>query len=143
MLRFPTIAALLLVAGCGQQSDPSPAQSNDATPAPVAEAAPATPTLDGEWHATMVDGRPFDQGSRVVATFEAGKVRVLAGCTRRAWTFTQKRNIVSFAADPAGSSNCESLPSAAQETGFQAMAAISPSRGASHCRTAGDRGCGA
>ena len=121
MPRFLSFAALLLVAGCGQQSDSNSAPSNDAAAAPVAEAVPLTPMLDGQWQVTKVDGRPLDAGSAMVATFAGGKVGVAAGCSRRAWSFTQKRNIVSFAADPAGSANCQSPPTSDQETAFLAI----------------------
>src|SRR5262245_22531840 len=98
MPRFLTIAALLLVTGCTQPADRNAEVANDA--ANIAEPAPATvPQLEGQWQLTKVDGRPID-GSPVVATFGDGKVRAAAGCMRRAWTFTQKRNVVSFAADP-------------------------------------------
>ena len=119
MPRFLSIAALLLAAGCGQQSNSAP--SNDAKGEPVAEAAPATPALDGQWQVTKVDGRPLDPGSAMIATIADGKVRVAAGCSRRAWSFTQKRNIVSFAADPGGSANCQSPPTSDQETAFLAI----------------------
>jgi hypothetical protein len=121
MPRFLNIAALLLVAGCGQQSGSNPAPSNDIEAAPVAEAVAATPALAGEWQVTKLDGRALEAGSAMAVTFSDGKARIVAGCSRRAWTFTQKRNIVGFAANPAGSSNCQSPPTAEQEAAFQAL----------------------
>ena len=120
MPRFLTIAPLLLVAACGQQKDRT-AASNEAAAAPAEQVAkPAVPALEGEWQVATLRGRPIE-GPALVARFGQGKVRVAAGCNRRAWTFTQNRNIVSFAADPSGSVNCESSPTVAQESAFGAI----------------------
>lgn len=116
MPRFSTIAALLLVAGCTQQKEAG--TSNEQAASKPAEA-PAVPELAGNWQVTKVDGRPI--APAMAAVFEGGRVRITAGCTRRAWTFTQKRNIVSFAADPGGSANCEVPPTLKQEEAFQAL----------------------
>lgn len=121
MTRHLNIAALLLVAGCGQQADSNAASSNDAKAAPVAKPPAETPALEGEWQVTKVDGRQLGPSSAMIATFGDGKVRVVAGCSRRAWTFTQDRNIVAFAADPSGSTNCASPPSADQEAALSAL----------------------
>jgi hypothetical protein len=127
MTRLLTIAALLLVSGCGQPGNSnnatsSSATSNDAAAAPRTEpATPAVPSLNGEWQVAKLDGRPAGPGSHVTATFAGGKVRFLAGCTRRAWTFTQKRNIISLASDSAGSANCETPPSVEQEAMIHAL----------------------
>ena len=116
MPRFPTFAVLLLVAGCTQQKEAG--TSNEQAPARPAEA-PAVPELAGNWQVTKVDGSPI--APAMAAAFEGGRVRITAGCTRRAWTFTQKRNIVSFAADPGGSANCETPPGSKQEAAFHAL----------------------
>lgn len=110
------VAALLLVSSCGQQNGSNSVTANDAAAAPSAEpAAPTVPSLNGEWRIAKLDGRPTDPGPQVTATFAGGRVRLLAGCTRRAWSFTQQRNIISLAADSAGSANCEAPPSVQQE----------------------------
>ena len=119
MSRFLTIFALLLLPACGQQKDASPAPSNEAKPATAAEVAPPTPALEGAWDVTKIDGRPIE--ARTAATFAGGKLRVAAGCNGRGWTYTQKKNIVSFATNPAGSSNCGDLPNVDQERAFQAI----------------------
>ena len=122
MPRFLSIAALLLVAGCGHQDDSSPASHNGAKSAPAAESEkPAVPALNGEWQLAKIRGRPVEPGSAMVASFQGSKVRVTASCNRRAWTFTQNRNIVSFAADPDGSGNCERSTTVGQESAFQAI----------------------
>ena len=120
MPRFVTVAALLLVAACGQQEETASAANEAAAAAAEQAAKPAVPALEGEWRVSTLRGRPIE-GSALVATFGGGKVRVAAGCNRRAWTFTQKRNIVSFAADPGGSVNCESSPTIPQEATFEAI----------------------
>jgi len=120
MSRFLTVAALLLVSACGQTSDTNSSAATNAAAAAAADAVPTTPELAGEWQLTKVDGRPLDGGPANI-TFEGGKARLLTGCTRRAWTYTQKRNIVSFTANPGGSSNCERAPTIKEETAFQAF----------------------
>jgi hypothetical protein len=121
MNRFLTIATLLLIAGCAQQKDSNAPTSNDAEAAPAETAAATVPALEGEWQVAKVDGRPVGPGSAMVAAFGDDKVRIAAGCSHRAWTFTQKRNIVSFSADPGGSANCENPPNSDQEAAIHAL----------------------
>jgi len=121
MTRRLTIAALLLVAACSKQ-DQSPAPSNQAANTPEAPAAETTvPTLEGSWQVAAIDGRPVAEGSAMIATFAGGRVTVASGCVRRAWTYTQQRNVVSFADNPAGSDNCGSGTSSQQETAYAAV----------------------
>ena len=121
-MRVLTSVALLLVVGCTQQAEKTEATANDGAINAAADAAkPGVPALDGEWQLSKIDGRPVDAGSSTVASFGGGKLSITAGCSRRAWTFTQKRNIVSFAANPADSSNCQSPPTTEQEAAFQAL----------------------
>jgi hypothetical protein len=121
MPRFLTIAALLLVVACSRPADQSAEAANDVAATAREPERASTPLLEGEWQLTKVDGSPIDGGSTVVATFGGGTVRVAAGCLRRTWSFTQKRNIVSFAADPNGSANCEVSPTTDQEAAFHAL----------------------
>jgi len=120
-MRVLNIVALLLVAGCSQQAAKTEATANEAPATTATEASkPEVPALDGAWQLTKVDGRPVDGGA-IAVTFGEGKLRIIAGCTRRAWAFTQKRNIVSFTADPGGSSNCQSPPNGEQEAAIHAL----------------------
>lgn len=57
----------------------------------------------------------------MTATFQGGRVSLSSGCLRRAWTYTQKKNVVSFATDPSGSANCGGPPSGDQETAYAAL----------------------
>jgi heat shock protein HslJ len=119
MPRFLSIAALLLAASCTQQTDPSAQANNEATADTAATtAAPEVPLLEGEWQLTKLDGRPVEGMS---ASFGGGKARISAGCNHRAWSFSQRKNIVSFAADPSGSSNCAASPNSDQEAAFHAL----------------------
>src|SRR5262245_11748079 len=102
MLRNLGIAGLLLAAGCTQEASQTEvaadeAMSNESVGVAASNASVAAPTgvplLDGEWQLSKIDGRPVD-GAATVASFSGGKLRLAAGCNRRAWTFTQKRNIV-------------------------------------------------
>ena len=115
MNRALTIAALLLASACKQQSA-APAAGNETAgtteassstaPAPSLDAENAVPSLAGEWHIFSVDGRPAGD-SAMTASFQDGKASLSSGCFRRSWTYTQKRNVVAFTANPAGSANCE------------------------------------
>ena len=117
MSRFLAVAALSLVAGCGQQREADRTPGNE-TATPAAASAPVA-DLGGEWQVVKLDGRPIAGGSAV--SFSQGKARLTAGCTRRAWAYTQQRNIVSFAADSSGSANCETTPSIEQESVIHAL----------------------
>jgi len=56
------------------------------------------------------------------ASFAGGKVSITSGCVRRGLTYTQKRNVVTFAADPGGSANCEGRGTSAEhESAYAAM----------------------
>jgi hypothetical protein len=119
MLRQLTIAALLVAAGCAQQDTEAP-QSNETASAPAdTAAAQSVPALDGQWQVTAIDGTPL--AAAMTASFGSGKVSLSAGCLRRAWTYTQKRNVVSFTSDPAGSANCGGGTTGEQETAFAAL----------------------
>jgi hypothetical protein len=117
MYRTLTIATLLLAAACGQQESAPPAANEAAETAAAPDAPKAVPLLEGEWQVTAIDGKPVEAGSAMTASFGGGKASIAAGCIRRAWTYTQKGNIVSFATDPGGSANCGgNTPDASQET---------------------------
>jgi hypothetical protein len=113
MKRALTIAALLLAAACKQQgavpaaADESGGNTENPANAPVSaplEAEGAVPSLAGDWRVAALDGRPM--GASVTASFQADKASLSSGCFRRSWIYTQKRNVVTFAANPAGSANC-------------------------------------
>jgi predicted small lipoprotein YifL len=112
MRPFLAIAALLSLAACGQQqAAPPPGNETAALP----EAKPAeTPKLDGDWSVVAIDGKPVE-GAGMAASFAAGRASLSAGCVRRAFAYTQKRNVVSFTANPAGSSNCEGQGASAEQ----------------------------
>ncbi len=111
MRFFLAIAALLPLAACGQQDAPPPANEIAAAP----ESKPAeTPKLDGAWRVAAIDGKPVE-GAGMAASFAAGQASLSAGCVRRAFTYTQKRNVVSFAANPVGSANCEGQGASAEQ----------------------------
>lgn len=120
MTRNLFIAALLLLAGCGQQDQPAAPVSNDAAQAAPAPAAkPPVPSLKGDWRVTAITGAPT--AGSMTAVIGDGRVSVSAGCLRRAWTYTQDRNSVDFAASPATSSDCGRLPSADEDVAFGAI----------------------
>ena len=114
MNRALAIAALMFVAACSQQ-DKTPAAGNvstdtaeatsDNAPAASLDAGNAVPTLAGEWRVAAVNGKPAG-ASAVAASFQDGKASLASGCFRRAWSYTQKRNVVAFSANPGGSANC-------------------------------------
>ena len=119
MRRLFTIAACLTISACGQP-EPAAAPANEAAEAPAADQ-PA-PTLEGQWSVAALDGRPIGAGSAMTASFAGGKASISSGCLRRAWTYTQKKNVVAFSADPGGSSNCEGRGTTAeQENAYAAL----------------------
>ena len=119
MIRIFAIASLLIVAGCSQQDRAPTPQSNEAaaTPAPAAD----VPSLEGDWKIAGLGGVPEAASIGMTASFKNGSAVIARGCLKRAWTYTQKRNVVSFTSSPAGSSNCGSAPGAAEETAYAAL----------------------
>ena len=110
--------ASLLVAACNQQDQAAPAPNKVAeTPTPPVAKAPV-PSLEGAW---KVASAGSDSGTGLTLTLGKGKATMAAGCLRRGFTYKQDRNQVSFASDPAGSSNCGSSPTAGQEAAFAVL----------------------
>jgi hypothetical protein len=119
MKNAPLIVAFVLVAACNQQ-DQAPAPAPNAVaeaPAPPPVKAPV-PSIAGTWKVASVDGK---EGTGLTLTLKDGKATMAAGCMRRGFTYKQDRNLVTFASAPAGSSNCGSSPTAAQEAAFAAL----------------------
>ena len=124
MYQRLTIAALLFAAACSQQEKataPSSADNELAAAEQASASAKTVPSLEGQWSVTSIDGKPLASGSGMSATFEASKAVLAAGCIRRAWNYTQKGNVLSFATDPGGSANCGGGTSGEQESAFAAL----------------------
>ena len=120
MTRFAPFAALLLLAACGQQETAAPVQANDAMEAPKAPA--EVPSLEGSWAVTRIGGVADAASLGITAAISKNAVTLSTGCLRRAWTYTQNRNVVSFTTSPGGSSNCGGgSPSAGAETAYAAL----------------------
>jgi len=117
--RLIAIAALLLVAGCGQQEE-SPVPRNEISPAKAQRAA-SVPSLEGDWRIKGVGGVADAASIGMTASFGNGSASISTGCLRRAWSYTQKRNVVAFTSSPSGSSNCGGSPSAGEETAYGAL----------------------
>ena len=122
MTRNLALAALLLVAACGQQ-DNNPPAINVVTDEPAAPAAAeSVPSLEGQWLVASIDGKPMSAGAAMTASFAGGKASIASGCVQRGVTYTQKRNVVSFTADPGGGSNCEGRGTSAEhEAAYAAL----------------------
>ncbi|MBA3667094.1 MAG: hypothetical protein H0W65_05170 [Sphingomonas sp.] len=120
MFRTVLIAALLFAAGCSQQDKSGDAVSNEVAIEPSSHATrAAVPSVEGSWRVTMITGE--SAGGRLTAAIGGGKASLSSGCLRRAWTYTQSRNLVGFTASPGQSTNCGRTPSAAEETAFGAL----------------------
>lgn len=122
MARKLALAAVLLVAACGQHEDHNAATDKpaDAKAAPVV--AEDVPSLEGQWRVVSIGGRPVKAGAAMAVSFAGGKASISSGCVRRGLTYTQKHNVVSFAADPGGSVNCEGRGSSAEhETAYDGL----------------------
>jgi len=120
MIRNAPIAALLLLAACGQQEPPVPAQENQA--AEPKEARTEVPGLEGNWTVTRIGGVADAAPLGMTAAITKDAVTLSTGCLRRAWTYTQNRNVVAFTASPDGSSNCGGgSPGAGAEMAYAAL----------------------
>jgi len=118
--RIFAIAGLLLVASCGQQNEsaaPQPKNEAAAAPSPAAQ----VPPLEGNWKVASLGGVPDAASVGMTASFGNGSATIARGCLKRAWTYTQKRNIVAFTSSPGGSSNCGSAPGGAEEAAYAAL----------------------
>lgn len=122
MSRALSVAALVLVAGCDRQ-EPAAPPANDATIENAATPAPAeASSLVGNWRVVRIAGVPDAAGIGMSAAITGDMVTLSAGCLRRAWTYTQNRNVVAFTASPSGSSNCGGQsPGAGAETAYAAL----------------------
>ena len=119
MIRPASVAALLLLAACGTETT-TEQPAND-TAAEGARATEEIPALAGEWRVSKIEGRDAS-GLAMTASFNGGQASLAIGCLRRAWTYTQDRNIVSFTSNPAGSANCGgATPSGDAETAYAAL----------------------
>jgi hypothetical protein len=121
MTRILIVAALMGVVACSQEEQTPLPANETASVSSAPGAAQAVPALEGQWRIAAMDGKPISAASAMTASFQGGKVNISSGCLRRAWTYTQKKNVVSFAADPGRSANCGSPPSGEQETAYAAL----------------------
>ena len=118
---LPLALLLLLAAACNKEDSRAARHSNEAAAAPAAPAAAAeVPSLEGDWRVTMIEGRDA-AGLGMTAAIGGGKASIATGCLRRAWTYTQNRNVVAFTASPGGSSNCGRSPSGDEEAAYAAL----------------------
>ncbi|HVF36779.1 MAG TPA: hypothetical protein VNA29_02420 [Sphingomicrobium sp.] len=114
-----TFASLVSLAACSPQPGEAP-QSNTIETVKAQPAKADVPSLEGSWRVTRIDGQDA-AGLGVTATLGAGKARLATGCLRRAWTYRQDRNMVSFTSSPGGSANCGRAPSGLEETAYSAI----------------------
>jgi hypothetical protein len=118
MNRLLPIACLLLIAGCNQQEAPSPPANDSVEPAKPAE----VPSLEGNWKVSRIGGVADAAAIGMTAAITKNSVTLSSGCIRRAWTYTQNRNIVAFTSSPGGSSNCGGAsPGPDAETAYAAL----------------------
>jgi hypothetical protein len=127
MIRLLPIFALLLIAACDKPDSNVAPLTNEAAGTPLEPSASTVPStasetqsLEGNWKVSMIGGRNV-AGLGMSATLDKGKTTLSTGCFRRAWTYTQKRNVVAFTPAPAGSSNCAGQPSADEEVAHLAI----------------------
>lgn len=120
MIRIVPIAALLLLAACGQQEASAPPQANNT--AEPASAPSEVPSLEGSWAVSRIGGVQDAAALGMTAAITKDGVTLSTGCLRRAWTYTQNRNVVAFTSSPGGSANCGgSSPSAGAEIAYTAL----------------------
>ena len=121
MYRAFPLALILLAAGCDSRDASTPAAANVADQASAA--APAeVPSLEGSWAVSRVGGVADAAGLGMTASISKDSVTLSTGCIKRAWAYSQKRNVVAFTSSPGGSSNCGgAAPSAGAEAAYAAL----------------------
>ena len=121
MFRMLPLALLLLASACQKPQEERPIE-NEAVNQAAAAATPAeVPALEGDWRVTTVDGNPAVATLGMTASFGGGAATLSTGCLKRAFTYTQERNKVSFATSPSGSANCGRAPGADEEAAYAAL----------------------
>jgi hypothetical protein len=121
MYRAFPIAFLLLAVACGQREARAPA-TNEVANHESAAAPAEVPSLEGNWTVSRVGGVADAAALGMTAAISKDSVTLSTGCLKRAWTYTQNRNVVAFTSSPGGSSNCGGgSPSAGAETAYAAL----------------------
>lgn len=119
MFRIAPVAALLLLSACSGETPVEQPANNVA--ADEARSAAEVPELAGEWRVAKIEGRDA-AGLAMTASFSGGQASLATGCIRRAWTYTQSRNVVSFKSNPGASANCGGgTPGGDAETAYAAL----------------------
>ena len=121
MIRALPVALLLLAAACQKQPDEASTTNETANQAAEVTAPAKIPALEGSWKVVTVDGNPAVGRLEMAASFSDGSATLATGCLKRAWTYTQDRNSVTFNSSPSGSANCGSSPSAEEEAAYAAL----------------------
>ena len=120
MPRLLPLALLLLASAC-QQPQERPIENETAAQAAEAPVPAAVPSLEGNWKVANVDGNPAVGDLGMTASFGSGSATLATGCLKRAFTYTQDRNKVSFAPSPSGSANCGRTPAGDEEAAYAAL----------------------
>lgn len=119
MVRIAPLA-LLFLAACGSQEKPAAQVANESVE--PAKAPAEVPSLEGSWKVSRIGGVADASAVGMTAAITKDSVTLSTGCIRRAWTYTQNRNIVAFTSSQGGSSNCGGTsPSADAEAAYAAM----------------------
>ena len=121
MSRSLSALALLFLAACNSQQATPPEANEAASQAPQPSAPAAIPNLAGNWRVLNVDGNAAVGSLGMTASFGSGSATLATGCLKRAFTYTQDRNKVSFATSPSGSANCGRAPGADEEAAYAAL----------------------
>jgi hypothetical protein len=119
MTRISPIIALLLLAACDRQ-DSAPPSNEAAAETPASAVKAEVPSIQGDWRIVRI-GPQDAAGLGMAAAFASGNASISTGCLRRAWTYTQDRNLVAFTSSPGGSSNCGRTPNATEETAYAVL----------------------
>jgi len=121
MFRMLPLALLLLASACQKPQEQQPSENAAANQAAEAATPAEVPVLEGEWKVSTVDGNPAVGGLGMTASFAGGAATLATGCLKRAFTYTQDRNKVSFTTSPSGSANCGRAPGADEEAAYAAL----------------------
>jgi hypothetical protein len=121
MYRSLPFALLLLACACQKPQEERPIENATANQAAEAAVPAEVPVLDGDWKVATVDGNPSVGNLGMTASFAGGSATLATGCLKRAFTYTQDRNKVSFTTSPSGSANCGRAPGADEEAAYAAL----------------------
>lgn len=96
MNRLLATIAILSIAGCSPAAEEEAAAPADNVTEAAAAPQEEVPSLEGQWTVTQIQNAPLQQAYTMRANVGPDRLTIESDCVRKAWDYTQNRNVVSF-----------------------------------------------